>query len=604
MFLKSCYSLLLAFMLMGATVPSLGATDAQTTVQALESSAAWKKLNSHTKAIQNNILIHLITKSISNIESWGVDSVELGISDGLIAKVIFTVNRSVEKNDNSTGPADKFLVRDTLKIGMRLGFGYVVSGDVALIRQYSLIYPVATKREGAFHNKFIANLFLPYHVAKNKLPPKYVLLIEDSLEGRGRVNIGGLINFPVGLDTRLSAIHLHRTFYDAKDSDSMLIFDDQSRSTKVATELYAGLSSINLPMFNGSLESGELNRQYVRIPRTVLDKNTAAADSISLGMWENNLAGIKKFGTLRLLDDTFIEKYYRYTIFGLAYVEARNREDHFTETIPVPGQPDPGVYEHYQLYHDKTAKWMWPTSGEKKYKNVVLTGEPETTGEIKRASMLVSFRIQDLKTNQREIGPGYLHMIDTITREKNFLNFEYLGKNGHWGTTNLKFDVYFSEHNLKRLQTVSSEEIWKHVALVTAQPKMANLEGRRVLRKDLWKNRHLLRVAQNVRAFLKSLAKYQHKPKAVEQLRALSNAIKEITYLSESAYSPYGLAALVEILGKDTVYFFAHFSIPDDYLKELTTETVLERVRGPKPGANDVFHPFVFNNAHQIYYFF
>ncbi|MBI2521015.1 MAG: hypothetical protein HYV97_11375 [Bdellovibrio sp.] len=604
MFLKYCYCLLLVSILAITTVPSFAVTEAERASDSLQSSSVWKKLNTHTKALQDNLLIHLITKGVNDLDSWGVDAVELGLDEGLIAKVIFTIYRSIEKNDTPSGPGDKFLVRDTLKIGMRLGFGMVASGDVSLVRKYSLIYPVATKRQGAFHNKFIVNLFLPYQVAKNKLPPKYVLMIEDTLEGRGRLNLGGFIQFPVGLDTSLSAIKLHRTFYDAKESDSMLIFEDHSTSTKVATELYAGLSNLNLPMLNGSVEAGELKRHYLRVARSVLDKNSEAADSISLGMWENNLVGLKKYGTIRLLDDSFTEKYYRYTAFGLAYVEARNREDHFIETLPIPGQSSPNIYEHYQLYHDKTAKWMWPTSGEKKYKNVVLTGEPETDGKIKRASMLVSLRVLDLKANKREIGPGYLHMIDTITREQNFLNFHYLVKKGHWGTTNLKMDIYFSEHNLKRLETVTSTEIWENVAKVTAEPKMASLEGRRLLRKHLWKNRHLLRVAHNVRALIKSLMKYQTKPKAVEQLRGLANAIKEVTYLSESAFSPYGLAALVEIFGKDTVYFFARFSIPDDYIKELPNETVLERVRGPRPGAEAVFHPFVFNNIQQIYYFF
>ncbi|MEK6625605.1 MAG: hypothetical protein AABY86_11590, partial [Bdellovibrionota bacterium] len=345
-------------------------------------------------------------------------------------------------------------------------------------------------------------------------------------------------------------------------------------------------------------------RQYMHVTRSVLEKNSEASDSISLGMWENNLAGIIKYGTIRLLDDAFAEKYYRFTAFGLAYVEARNREDHFFETIPIPGETSPNISEHYQLYHDKTAKWIWPTSGERKYKNVVLTGEPASNGQVQRASMLVSLRVLDHKANPREIGPGYLHMVDTITREKNFLNFQYLVKEGHWGDTNLKFDIYFSEQNLKRLQTVTRDEIWQSIALVTDKPQMATLEGRRQLRQHLWKNRHVLRVAHNVRALIKSLEKYQQKPKAVEQLRALSNAIKEVTYFSESAFSPYGAAALIEILGKDTVYFFARFSIPDDYIKALPTETVLERARGPRPGPDDFFHPFVFNNTQQIYYFF
>ncbi len=603
MFLKYFYSLLLVFTLVTSTAV-LAQTDGDETLRALEHSSVWKKLNSHTQALHKNIIYRLIVKGLNSIDSWGADSVELGINDGVIAKVIFTVYRSVEKNYSPSGAADQYLVRDTFKIGMRIGFGYIASGDVSLVRQYSLIYPVATKREGAFHNKFLLNLFLPYQVAKQKLPPKYVLMVEDFLEGRGRLNLGGTLQIPVGLDTRLSMINLHRTFFDAKDADSMLIFEDQSNSSKLMTELYAGLSSANLPLFNASIEGGQLNRTYIRVSRPILDKSLEAADAVTLGMWENNLAALAKFGTIRQFDDTFLEKYHRFTLFGLAYVEARSREDHLVENVPSDGRTSPEIYERYQIYRDQTAKWMWPSSGEKKYKNVVISGEPGADGQVKRASMLVSLRILDFRANPDEIGPGYLHMINTITREDNFLNFDYLIKKGHWGTTQIKFDIYFSEANLQRLQTLTPAEMWSHVAIVTHEPRMATAAGQKELKKHLWKNRVLIHVAHNIKSFLKSLKKFQEKPKAIEQLRALSTAIKDVTYLSEEAYSPYALGALVDIFGKDSVYFFARFSIPDDYLKSLPSEAVLERVRGPRPGPNDVFHPFVFTDAHQIYYFF
>ncbi len=593
MFSKYLYFLFLSLMVSLTVLPCFGSSEDIS-----------KKLQPSTQAIQHNILSHLLSKTIGTIDSWGVDSLELGLDNGIIAKVIFTIKRTIEKNDKPTGTQDKFLVRDILKIGMRLGVGIVLSGDISLVREYTLVYPVTTKSEGAFHNKFIANLFLPYQVAKNKLPPRYVLMIEDTLEGRGRLNLGGASTFSVGLDSRLSAIHLHRTLYDAKEKNSMLIFDDQANSTKFATELYGSVYGVKMPVLDASLEHGKLVRKYLQIQRSLLDTDSGAADSISLGIWESNLAGIEKYGTTRVLDDTFTEKYFRLSAFGIGHLDSTNREDHFTETLPTSGPSSPAIYEHYELYHDLTTKWLVPGTGEKKFKNIVLTGESEINGKINRASMLLSFRIVDIRTKQNEIGNGYLHMIDTISRNKNFLNFNYLAKNGAWGKTNLAFDVYSSEDNLKRLETVTEQEIWENLALVTAVPKIASSQGRKELAKKLWKNRHILRVVRNVRALVRSLMQYQKNPKAVDQLRALSNAIKEVTYLSESAFSPYGVASLVEILGKNNVYFFAHFAIPDELMGQLPTETVLERERGPQPGANDVLHPFVFNNVNQVYDFF
>ena len=100
-------------------------------------------------------------------------------------------------------------------------------------------------------------------------------MIEDTLEARTTQH-GGTLQFPVGLDTRLSPSTSIARFMTPR-KDSILIFDDQSNSTKLMTELSLALpSSISRCL---TLVSGILKRQYMHVTRSVLENSEAPIPS-------------------------------------------------------------------------------------------------------------------------------------------------------------------------------------------------------------------------------------------------------------------------------------------------------------------------------------
>jgi len=568
----------------------------------MEGGRFWDKVAGGNKSLQKNIITNLITKGIKDLDSWGVDNVELGIDDFLISKVIFSVHRSVIRNFHPKHKSEEYLVKDIFKIGLRLGAGYIVTGDVSLVRQYTLVYPVSNKQEGSFNNKFILNLFLPYHVHKKKLPARYVLMVEDFLEGRGKISLGGQITLPVGLNAGAGVVNLHRHFVDAKDDEGMLIFEDNSTAVKLFQDLFVGFSFLKLPLFGSSSQRGVLERKYIRVSRNDLDNHKEMGEAFTLGIWENNLATLGKFGTLKILDGTFLENSYKFSAFGLANLEGRKRYDHYRE-IDVTNENK--ETERYQLYQDRNIIWKFPTTGERKFKGITLMGEIGDHGQFNNSALLLNFRILDFKTKQKEIQKGYIPFIDTVTREKGFLKF--LGHTGRtsWGTSTLKLDVFFSNKNLQQLEKFNESNYWASLAKVTGEKKVSSLTGRQSLASHFFKNRRINRLIHNSKQFLKHLKDYQNvneSPK--ERLIQLSRAIQELPYVQGPAFNGEGLGALIETLGLSDVHVSARLCVPVKLQKEIMEEAVLGRERGPAPANDAVLHPFVFTDPYQIWNLF
>lgn len=220
-------------------------------------------------------------------DSWGLSTINIGLDQGIIAQVIFKVNRKVEKNPYPTNGRDDWLVKDVLKIGFRLGYGIVISGDVSYARQYTLVYPVASKKEGLFHNKFLFNLLLPYTIHKNRMPERYVAVIEDYIEGRGRLKVGASAIIPIGVENSASLVRLGRTFISHRKKDSFKIFEDKSHYTELASSLHTKLLVFQFPLLEMRRWDGVLKRTYYEISTAELASDNGAK-ALDFVLQENN----------------------------------------------------------------------------------------------------------------------------------------------------------------------------------------------------------------------------------------------------------------------------------------------------------------------------
>ncbi|MCP5052748.1 MAG: hypothetical protein GY940_36610, partial [bacterium] len=164
-----------------------------------------------------NMAVDSIVNLAGSIKYIVINPETLGIDRRFISKIFLRMNREIQQNPNPANAGESFLVKDTMQIGLRLGYGSVISGDVAYSRKYTLVYPVATRDEGRFNNKFILNLFLPFRSKSRYLPGNHVVMIEDFIEGRGKLRLhplGSMLEFALSA----SKVYLHRQFISFKDN--------------------------------------------------------------------------------------------------------------------------------------------------------------------------------------------------------------------------------------------------------------------------------------------------------------------------------------------------------------------------------------------------
>jgi len=564
------------------------------------------------KAIFNKLLSSPTT--VSFFQSWGIDTLELGLDEGLIAKVIFKIWRDVERNPYSTSESDRYLVRDTLKIGFRLGARLVVSGSVAYTRQYSLTYPVATKFKGIVSNNFIINLFLPYQVAKGKLPKKYVLITEDYLEGQGGIRLGATATIPIGIEGRLSVLSLKRNFIDNKDPDRILMFEDRALSTKWAAELYAKLWIIKLPISLVSYEHGRLKRKYIYIEKHTLDQNEEARKALEVAIWENNLILAQKNSKSSFLDDKFNERYSNFTLFGLAYSETFERRDNYVE-YTIDNGDNLLAKEKYQVYYGKTRQWYWPTSGEKHFKNIIAAAEFKD-GMTVDPLLIFRLRIIDNRTRPKELNQAYLNFIKTVTRDPSFLPPPPTPRGGkkHYGNVDTWLEMDISSENILTLSRIPEATYWHKLALVMKNDNFSNHDWREKVRHhpiSKYKERKIIKAQVKLIDALKKFSSLRQSEKAngklcfkEDNLKSLVDAFKKITFTQRQVVTPVLLGTIVELLGQDQIYIDSRM-VFYDYLNDHDfPDLILERKRGPPPSHSNSIHPFIFQDIVQSYHLF
>ncbi|MCP5048403.1 MAG: hypothetical protein GY940_14635, partial [bacterium] len=141
-----------------------------------------------------NTAVDVVVGGLSAIRYLKVDPKEfLGGDVPMISRILVRIKREIERNPKPTGANDTFLVQDTMRIGFRLGYGTTLSGNVSYVRQYSAVYPVNTMDEGRYHKNFIVDVTLPTQAQQfsPQSHQKFALLVEDFLEAKARVKVGG-----------------------------------------------------------------------------------------------------------------------------------------------------------------------------------------------------------------------------------------------------------------------------------------------------------------------------------------------------------------------------------------------------------------------------
>lgn len=555
-----------------------------------------------------NTLFSSTRSLISSFSGLDINPIEIGIDSSSIYRIIFGFNRTIEKNLEPTGDDDIYLVKDTFKIGLRLGAGLVLSGDIAYVKEYNLVYPVASKAQGQTKNNFLVNLLLPLQVHTDNLPKRHVLVVENYLEGRGRLKLG---NSFTGIGTFFSAsqINLSRTYLSRTQNDKAYLFEDSSLFTELAHRINLELGAVGIPVFNSQIRQGNLERVYYELDLNNKDHTAAIASSLKYG----SNTRLKKISVSHKIETKFLDRHSYFNFLGLIKNQVRTRYDDITEfhmNDPQPGEHK--LMRRYQLEQLKRYAWTVGLSGEDKESRVTLLAQPPLQENkrsglegIKNPSLQIQLNILDKSTTTKEL-QRYIEMINKVALNDHFINFDpsHHSRNNLWGETEVFMTLNLYQEAIEKLMEADEETYWKTLAQITnrsqsywAKALTTNLRNQRHL--DITNRDSFL--ASRVKSMIRHFKNVGKERSALARMRSIHSALSQAVYNSDKAYRATILAMVHKIAGSSNVSLSAYIAVPEDQENHLPGKIPLTNESGKKQEVDDLFYQFVFENASEIY---
>ena len=522
--------------------------------------------------IQNS-LSQYIGQGPFALDSWGGGDLELGFDNGPITKVILSLSRTVQRNPVPRNSEEQFLVKEEFAMGFRLGYGFVASGDVSLVRKYTLIYPVKSRLSGSFSRNFIFDLLLAKRAHLGPLPKSYIMTIEDALEGRGRLNIGGTPQVPIGIELTASRIDLSRLVVASDPSYGHKMIVDHILKTRLAMELYAGIYFLEIPLLRLSGEFGRHKQKIYQFSPESSGK--AVPDFLRHFFWQTDLKSIEPYVTEIEYDSKFKEARYSFGFLGLVAREFMVRKDSFN----LQGSQ----YDQFSATSYK--KWYLPGTGEKHWHELVVQNKTTPEGKNELYSRL-TFHITDSHTRFNEWGNAYRPFLENWSNQQLDIHLPALWetrvngrKNNNWGVMGLTGESHYFKEGLEELLEAPEDFVWEALARVTGQVYWKDARYRAMFNRHPIKYRKERRLLKATERFLKRLAKAKKEDKPVKRALYIKQALNKLIKKDHQTYNGVLLGLLTE-LTTDHNYLRAQVALQAKREHQLPSDPVLHHASG------------------------
>lgn len=553
-----------------------------------------------------NAAVDTVVNLAGSLRYIVLDPEWFGIDDRIIGKIILRMDREIEQNPNPADVSESFLVKDTMQVGLRLGYGSVISGDVAYWRKYTLVYPVETRDEGRFHDKFIMNLLLPFKHNGRHVPRNHVVMIEDFLESRGKISLKTLGSM-LEIAPSVSKVYLSRRFIGFKDNPHIqraVFFEDKSLYDELKLRVFFELFDFfqSVPLY-AHMQNGTLNRDYVEMDTSDLETNPRKQKALEQLLLEGNPTLVQELGRKTSIRDRFFEKKSYLKLLGLIKRRSVYRIDRLGEK---PSQD----FHSIQVESRKLKSWRFLDNGERHFSVIRLTGKTEGKAPVKEPLVTLSFQVNDRATHDGELKNGYLFFINTLALKKDFLGFNSTlhTANRLWGYTRTIVNVVLYEEAIKNLIHAGETKIWEALADVTGKPMdFWRRKSKTKYRRGRPKTRYYSRdhyLAVKTRYFIKELRRAQKTPDGVEKMKHVVNALRKTVYTSGQTYNPILPAVVHKLAGKENVYINARVGMPESKELLFPARAPLYNESGTDRGLKPPVFIFSFDDPSEIYHLF
>ncbi len=388
-----------------------------------------------------------VAKGLCELEKVAVEPVWLGWNKGLIAEVLVSACRDVIKNPNPTSEKDIWLVRDSLKVGLRGGAGIVIAGEVDLVKKYTLVYGARTENEGKKAMGTILNVLLPYQIRRGNLPERYVLLREDMIVPRARLRTDVVAWTGVGAEGVEEQYLLSRSLVANKGDDRLVFYEDTSFHNDIALKLFLDLQIMRIPFFKyNNVIRGRMNGTAWVLKRSDLHllelmNKDVLSEIVRDGDYSQiqNVPGMQK----REIDSTILSSTsWALNLLGFFQRLRVDRQD----MVTIRDEKNGGMQVFKEEHIKKNGYNVFGLREQDQIKvRGFLTKKFNSSGE--QPFINIQMVMRDSNTKSSELDKGFIKFLNGIYPEKT-LNFtaDLHSSNKRWGSTEMHLDIsYYPE---------------------------------------------------------------------------------------------------------------------------------------------------------------
>jgi hypothetical protein len=526
-----------------------------------------------------------------------IDPVVGGVSLPFATKIRVKVKRDVVLNREPTGADDRFLVKDNLQVGVELGAGIAVRGSAAYIRDYTLVFPVASQREGIYNTQHILNLFLPYTPGLARLPKKYTLVTEDYLEGKGSVEFG--TGTPIALESEaaIARVYLNRLLVVDKGTSVVNAVEDKSAYTELSIQARAAIGILKIPFMSANLQRGEIDRDYWEIPVQETDSNARFNEALLRMQVLGDTTGITPFATRKNISADFVKRRYAFQLsFLRSYATGYSRHD-----ITQDNGDGTDPVESLQIDTYKDTAWRFFSHGERHYGKAFFLASKNEEGEFVNPILGLNLFLHDRKTSTEELSEYYLNLINTVALDSDFIPITPSShtRDVKWGETVTMLDILFYKEAIDALLHVTPGEILEAFYEITGQDRnyWDLLERERTPSPDKY-------FYDKFKSTLWDIVKAQEQKDPEKQMNSLTLALRNSILKMGESFRPEILAVIHKIVGSDNIYLVGRITAPEGIEIAFPNGKPLFNTIGENRYPNARLNNFELGNISDIYNFF
>lgn len=417
-------------------------------------------------------------------------------SNGLILRV----NRTISKDKEPDGMKEKYLVHDEFVIGWELG-GSLLYADAGMtyFRSYNLIYPSDNNGKAYFNPNYLGNMLLPYNIGYAKLPPKYSMFVQDSLEGKGVLRTNSTKIIDLGTKAELKKVVLKRILISDKDRNEINILEDRSQYTELSARIQASLLMFDFPLFKGALRGGRIDRNFWKVPSKEKNSNRRFNEAFGKLILTLNIDPINAFTEKNKIKSNYKETGYGFNLFDIVKAKREYRKDKISE---YQGRDDKWKNDKLQITTLKEEEWgskyVFEVK-ERKSARTFFTAIKNEKGELVDTILGLNINMIDNITTKKELKNEHVKLANDAAGDDQFITFHphLHNNNDRWGFVETQIDILFYQEGIENILNSTNKDI------DNAYHKMIgfaahDIREQQPLRKDFLKIKRSIIKARNI----------------------------------------------------------------------------------------------------------